>query len=105
MDPGEGKKEEGVLPSCLTTALVCPHIGPLCTAEACEMADKERARLTAQHNANEAARKKLQQAEEALKKDQKEREAEASWKAKEAAEDFMRDKELQEELKEAQLKS
>lgn len=78
--------------------------GPLCTAEACDMADKERARLTVQHNVNEAARKKQEQAEETLNKAQKEKEAEASWKAKEAAADLAREMVLLKEEKESQLK-
>lgn len=83
------------------------HTGPLCTADACGMADKERERLTAQHNAQEAAAKKLKEAEEARGRAQKEKEAEASWKAKEAAADL--EKALKEmskdEDKESQLKS
>lgn len=68
------------------------------------MADKERARLTVQHNVNEAERKKQEEAEEALNKAQKEKEAEASWKAKEAAADLAREMALLQEEKESQLK-
>lgn len=78
--------------------------GPLCTAEACAMADKERDHLVAQHNTKEAAKKKAQEAEEKLKRPQKEKEAELSWKAKEAAEDRVREKQAQQAEKEAQLK-
>lgn len=68
------------------------------------MADKERSRLTAQHNVEEARKKKLEQAMQALTKPQKEKEAEASWKAIEATADLAREMALQAEKKESQLK-
>lgn len=48
------------------------------------MAASERVRLTTQHNAAEAQRKKKQKAEEALNAEEKAQKAEADWKEKEA---------------------
>lgn len=61
--------------------------GPLCTAEACEMAETERNRLTAQHVAAQKAKKKQKAAEEAIKAKEKEKNAEEDWKEKEELED------------------
>ncbi|KAF3763854.1 hypothetical protein M406DRAFT_357251 [Cryphonectria parasitica EP155] len=59
--------------------------GPLCTKEACAVAETERVRLTAQHKAAEDNRKKQKQKEEEAKKEEKEKEAEKKWREKEKA--------------------
>lgn len=64
--------------------------GPLCSADACEAADAERARLMEAKNAADAAAKKLKQQQEKPKTRQEllaiDQNAEAEWKKKEARE-------------------
>lgn len=67
-------------------------IGPLCTADACAIADQERERIMSSHRAFDAIAQKQKEKEEnseAKKQEnlEKSKQKEAEWKQKEAAED------------------
>ncbi|KUI61499.1 hypothetical protein VP1G_08666 [Cytospora mali] len=77
---------------CATSA----DTGPLCTAEACDKAVKERERLLKTYNTVEASKKKAEEAKKAKEEDKekKEKEAEEKWKLVDAKAEAEREKAL-----------